>query len=152
MIYVLGVPAIMATATELVVAFVMGLGGSLFYAWEGFVDIRLAMLILAGSLFGIQVGAIATIYVRECTVKIVMGLIMVIVLVSRLIKLPVYLANLGLIGALDATTVRWLDVLSLGTLALALVVGSGAIVAALLKGMAEHRPRHAVLEDTSITD
>lgn len=48
----------MASATELVIAFVMGLGGSLKYALSGLVDIRLAMIILAGSLFGIQLGLI----------------------------------------------------------------------------------------------
>ncbi|MEK7262722.1 MAG: sulfite exporter TauE/SafE family protein [Pseudomonadota bacterium] len=152
MIYVLGVPALMASATELVVAFVMGLGGSLLYAWDGFVDIRMAMIILAGSLFGVQIGAIATTYVREGTVKIVMGMIMVIVLVSRLFKLPVYLADLGMIEALGGTTVNWLDALSFGTLALALIAGSGTILAALFKGMAEHRERHAVLEESAITD
>lgn len=152
MIYVLGVPALMASATELVVAFVMGLGGSLLYAWDGFVDIRMAMIILAGSLFGIQIGAIATTYVRESTVKIVMGMIMVIVLVSRLFKLPVYFADLGMIETLNATTVGWLDALSFGTLTLALVAGSGTILAALFKGMAEHRVRHAVLEESAITD
>lgn len=152
MIYVLGVPALMASATELVVAFVMGLGGSLLYAWDGFVDIRMAMIILAGSLFGIQIGAIATTYVHEGTVKIVMGMIMVIVLVSRLFKLPVYLADLGIIEALNETTVYWLDTLSFGTLALALIAGSGTILAALFKGMAEHRQRHAVLEEGAITD
>ncbi len=54
MMFVLGVPAIIATATELVVAFVMGLGGSMLYAWEGYVDIRLSMLILAGSLLAFK--------------------------------------------------------------------------------------------------
>ncbi len=51
LIYVLGAPSIMASATELVIAFVMGLGGSFKYAMHGLVDIRLAMVILAGSLF-----------------------------------------------------------------------------------------------------
>jgi len=50
----IGLPAIMASATELVIAFIMGLGGTIFYGLEGMVDIRLAMLILLGSLFGIQ--------------------------------------------------------------------------------------------------
>ena len=63
MIYLLGLPALMASATELVIAFVMGMGGSFFYALDGFVDIRLSMIILAGSLFGIQIGAIGTTYV-----------------------------------------------------------------------------------------
>lgn len=149
MIYVLGVPAIMASATELVVAFVMGLGGSLFYAWEGFVDIRLAMIILAGSLFGIQIGAIGTTYVKEYSVKFVMGLIMVIVLFSRLFKLPVYLADLGFISPIAPALRTGLDVMSIGTLAAALLVGAGAILIALVQGMTEHRRQHAPIDGTS---
>ncbi|PMP98038.1 MAG: sulfite exporter TauE/SafE family protein, partial [Thermodesulfobacterium geofontis] len=83
MMYILGAPAIKALATELVIAFVMGAGGSLKYAWSGFVDIRLAMLILLGSLFGVQLGAIGTTYVKDYMIKIVMGTIMLIVLLSR---------------------------------------------------------------------
>ncbi len=139
MMYVMGVPAIMATATELVVAFVMGMGGSLFYAWEGFVDIRLAMIILAGSLFGVQIGAIGTTYVKEYTVKFVMGMIMIIVLFSRLIKLPVYLSDLNVIAPLSANLADVLNKASFATLALALVAGMVAISTALIKGMIEHR-------------
>ena len=137
MMYVIGVPAIMATATELVVAFVMGMGGSLFYAWEGFVDIRLALIILAGSLFGVQIGAIGTTYVKEYTVKFVMGMIMLIVLFSRLIKLPVYLSDLNLIAPLAANVTDILNKASFATLALALVAGMLAITIALIKGMVE---------------
>jgi hypothetical protein len=141
MMYVLGVPAMMATATELVVAFVMGMGGSLFYAWEGFVDVRLALIILAGSLFGVQLGAIGTTYVREHTIKFVMGMIMLIVLLSRLFKLPVYFSELGWMPALGASTQQVLTTLSYTTLALALIAGAAAILSALFKGMAEHRRR-----------
>ena len=137
--YIMGVPAMMATATELVVAFIMGLGGSLFYAWEGYVDIRLAMIILAGSLFGVQIGAIGTTYVKEYTVKFVMGMIMLIVLLSRLIKLPVYLADLNMIAPLSASLTNALNMASFSTLALALLSGMVAITAALIKGIIEHR-------------
>lgn len=139
MMYIIGVSAIRATATELVVAFVMGMGGSMFYAWEGFVDIRLAMIILAGSLFGVQIGAIGTTYVKEYTVKFVMGMIMIIVLISRLIKLPVYLSDLELISALDPSLLDILNKASFTTLALALISGMVAISTALIKGMLEHR-------------
>lgn len=151
MIYVLGAPALMASATGLVVAFIMGMGGTMFYAWEGFVDIRLAMIILAGSLFGIQIGAVGANYVKDHTVKLVMGLIMVIVLVSRLFKLPLYLADLRMIRALPETLRTILDTLSLATLGLALAVGAITIVVALLKGMAEHRQPKALPEATFIT-
>ena len=52
MMYVLGAPGLVASATELVIAFVMGFGGTIKYALHGLVDIRLAMILLAGSLFG----------------------------------------------------------------------------------------------------
>jgi len=144
MIYILGVPALRATATELVVAFVMGMGGSAFYAWEGFVDIRLSMIILAGSLFGVQLGAIGTTYVKDYTVKFVMGMIMLIVLVSRLIKLPVYLSDLEIISTLDPSLIEILNTLSFITLAIALLSGMIAISSALIKGMIEHRRDTAV--------
>lgn len=139
MIYALGVPAIMATATELVVAFVMGLGGSLLYAWDGFVDIRLAMIILAGSLFGVQIGAIGTTYVKEHTVKFVMGMIMLIVLVSRLFKMPVYLSDLNIMATLGNGFKSVLNILSFSTLILALSVGALVILLSIIKGMIAHR-------------
>ncbi len=134
MMFILGVPAIMATATELVVAFVMGLGGSMLYAWEGFVDIRLSMLILAGSLLGVQVGVIATTYVNESFVKKVMASIMLIVLVSRLLVIPDYLSNLKVINPLPNNWSSILHQLSDMTLALALLVGAISIILASIFG------------------
>jgi hypothetical protein len=139
MIYVLGLPALMASATELVVAFVMGLGGSLFYALDGFVDIRLAMIILAGSLFGIQIGAIGTTYVKDYVVKFVMATIMLLVLVSRFFYIPGYLSELGSIDAIAGGTVSLLNGIGQGTLAFALLFGAAMILQALYKGIRAHR-------------
>jgi uncharacterized protein len=139
MIYVLGVPALMASATELVVAFVMGFGGSLYYAMDGFVDIRLSMIILAGSLFGIQIGAIGTTYVKDYLVKLVMATIMLMVLVSRFFYIPGYLSQLGMGPILDPETLNTLNRLGEGVLGLALLFGAGMILSALVKGMLEHR-------------
>jgi len=139
MIYILGVPALMASATELVVAFVMGFGGSLYYAMDGFVDIRLSMIILAGSLFGIQIGAIGTTYVKDYVVKLVMATIMLLVLVSRFFYIPGYLSALELGPQLDAATEATLKSAGEVVLALALLFGAGMILSALVKGMLEHR-------------
>lgn len=152
MIYVLGVPAIMATATELVVAFVMGLGGSMLYAWDGYVDIRLSMIILAGSLFGVQIGAIGTTYVKEHTVKFVMGMIMLIVLLSRLVQMPVYLSQLQFIDSISSITSHWLSNISFAILAFALGSGALVILVSLFRGMALHRKRHAVKHESLATD
>jgi uncharacterized membrane protein YfcA len=143
MIYILGVPAIMASATELVIAFIMGLGGTIFYGLEGVVDIRLAMLILLGSLFGIQVGAIGTTYVKDYQVKFTMAVIMLTVLFSRFFYIPGYLAHLGMIEPLEEATVKVLKLIGDGVLALALIVGAWTVLAALYKGIHEHRKQHA---------
>ncbi len=139
MMYVLGVPSLMASATELVIAFIMGVGGTIKYAWSGFVDIRLAMIILAGSLFGIQLGAIGTTYVKPFMVKVVMGTIMIIVLVSRAIVIPVYLSELEIIAPMAAGTAKALKTVSFYVMVLALVTGAFIILRALIGGMRAHR-------------
>lgn len=152
MIFVLGVPAIMASATELVVAFVMGMGGSIFYALDGYVDIRLSMIILAGSLFGVQIGAIGTTYVKPYMVNLVMGLIMIIVLFSRFLQIPVYLSDLQLLSGIPRSTTQLLSNLSFTMLGLALIAGAMAIVAALVGGIIDDRKQHAILEDVGLAD
>lgn len=137
--YLLGAPSIMASATELVVAFVMGLGGTIKYAWSGLVDIRLAMVILAGSLFGIQLGAIGTTYVKPYMIKIVMGTIMMLVLVSRALMIPVYLAELEVIAPLRPMTVSLLSGASFFLMICGLVVGAGIVLKALRTGLLEQR-------------
>ena len=151
MIYVLGAPSLMASATELVIAFVMGLGGSFKYAMHGLVDIRLAMIILAGSLFGIQLGAIGTTYVKPYMIKMVMGLIMVIVLFSRALMVPVYLSQLGFIQALSESTVKLLKNTSFAIMALALLLGAFIVLRAMWQGRrAEHLSAQEVLRHSKV--
>jgi len=134
MIYVMGAPSLMASATELVIAFVMGLGGSFKFALHGLVDIRLAMIILAGSLFGIQLGAIGTTYVKPYMIKMVMGVIMVIVLFSRGLMVPVYLSQLGLIQEISAGSVKILKNVSFGIMIFALALGAFIVLKAMWQG------------------
>jgi hypothetical protein len=137
MIYVLGVPSLMASATELVITFVMGVGGSLKYAMHGLVDIRLAMIILAGSLFGIQLGAIGTTYVKPYMIKVVMGSIMVIVLFSRALMVPVYLSQLHLIQEISESTTKLLKNVSFGIMIFALMLGAFIVLKAIWQGHRE---------------
>ncbi len=143
MIYVLGAPSLMASATELVIAFVMGLGGSFKYALSGLVDIRLALIILAGSLFGIQLGAIGTTYVKPFMIKVVMGVIMVIVLFSRGLMVPVYLSQLGLIQTISDATVKLLKTTSFAIMIAALMIGAFIVLRAFVQGRREERLRLA---------
>ena len=133
MMYVLGAPGLVASATELVVAFVMGLGGTFKFALGGLVDIRLAMLILLGSLFGIQLGAIGTTFVKPHMIKVVMATVMLIVAVSRALVVPVYLTQLGLLS-LAQPAVTLLNEASFVFMALALASGAFIIVGAMLRG------------------
>jgi uncharacterized membrane protein YfcA len=141
MIYLLGATSLVASATELVIAFVMGLFGTLKYAMGGFVDIRLAMLILLGSLFGVQLGAIGTTYVRPYLIKLVTAVIMLIVAVSRALVVPVYLGELGVVTLAESAS-GLLKGASFALMVAALAVGAFVIVGAMLKGRAlPARPR-----------
>jgi uncharacterized membrane protein YfcA len=127
MIYVLGASGLVASATELVVAFAMGLGGSINWAIHGMIDIRLTLIILAGSLLGVQLGAIGTTYVSEKVIKMVMAVIMLIVAVSRGFALPNYLSQLQLIS-LDPSVVSILDTISFVIMCLGLLTGAVIIL------------------------
>ena len=132
LMYVIGVTSIVASASELVIAFVMGLGGTLIWAYYGMVDIRLTLIILGGSLFGVQLGAIGTTYVKEYMIKMVMAVIMLIVAVSRFLAMPKYLNKLSLTDFGD-TTVSVLTQTSFGIMVVALLIGAGIILAAMFK-------------------
>jgi hypothetical protein len=133
MIYVLGAASLVASATELVIAFVMGLGGTILFAAHGLVDIRLALVLLAGSLFGVQLGAIGTTYVQPYVIKVVMAAVMLIVAMSRGLVVPVYLTHLQVLEV-GAPAMKWLDIASFWLLVLALCVGGFIIIGAMLRG------------------
>jgi hypothetical protein len=133
MMYVLGVSGLVASATELVIAFVMGFGGTIKFSLHGLVDIRLALILLAGSLFGVQLGAIGTTFVKPFVIKVVMATIMLIVAVSRGLVVPVYLEQLGQMELASQTAAR-LQSVSFAFLLLALCTGGIIIIASMLRG------------------
>jgi hypothetical protein len=139
MIYVVGASAMVASATELIVAFVMGAWGSVQWGLSGLIDIRLTLLILSASLIGVQLGALGTTYVKDHTIKIVMGTVMLIVAVSRGAKIPGYLADIGLRAPLDTGVALTLNAISYWALVAALGTAGVIITAAMVKGMAEAR-------------
>jgi hypothetical protein len=132
MIYVIGASGLVASATELVIAFVMGFGGTIKWAMMGQVDIRLTLIILAGSLLGVQLGAIGTTYVKEHMIKIVMGSIMLIVAVSRGLAVPKYLTELKLISV-GETTLSVMGTASFLIMCFALGFGAVIILGAMWK-------------------
>lgn len=138
LMYIIGATSIVASASELVIAFVMGLGGTLIWAYYGTVDIRLVMLILAGSLFGVQLGAIGTTYVKDYMIKYVMATIMLIVAVSRFFAIPKYLNELHVTSIADGS-VATMTQLSFGIMCFALLVGATIILVSLFKARSSER-------------
>ncbi|MCA1961220.1 MAG: sulfite exporter TauE/SafE family protein [Desulfomonile sp.] len=132
MIYVIGASSLIASATELVIAFLMGFGGTVKWAVHGMVDIRLTLIILAGSLLGVQLGAIGTTYVKEHMIKVVMGTIMLIVALSRALAVPNYLTQLGVLS-FGESALSWLDTASFVTMCVALGVGAFIILRSMIK-------------------
>ena len=98
MIYVFGVPTAVAAGTELFLAVFMGAYGAMSYAYQGFVDIRLTMLLYLGSLIGIHLGVYGVKVVKEQYIRVVTGLIILLCVVSRVIAIPVYLRQLGYVN------------------------------------------------------
>jgi uncharacterized membrane protein YfcA len=98
MIYVFGVPTAVAAGSELYLAMFMGAWGALDYAFQGFVDIRLTMLLYLGSLIGVYIGAYGVKVVKEVVIRIVTGAIILICVGSRAVAVPMYLRRLGWIS------------------------------------------------------
>ena len=139
MIYVVGASAVVASATELVIAFIMGAWGSIQWGLSGLIDIRLTLLILSTSLIGVQLGALGTTYVKDYMIKVVMAATMLVVAVSRGAKIPGYLSDIGWQDALDANLVFLLNNISFWALVVALSIAGMIITVAMIKGIVAHR-------------
>ena len=135
MIYVVGASAVVASATELIVAFFMGAWGSIQWGLSGLIDIRLTLLILCGSLIGVQLGALGTTYVKDYMIKLVMASTMLIVAVSRGALIPSYLANLELIQKISPEMEHLLSQISFWALVTALASAGIIITVAMVSGM-----------------
>jgi uncharacterized membrane protein YfcA len=142
MMYVIGASSLVSSASELVVAFSMGFAGSVKWAMAGLIDIRLTLLILAASLFGVQLGALGTTYVKEHMIKIVMGSIMLVVAVSRGLAIPKYLGDLGLIS-IQPSTAAILMKASFAVMAAALLIGAFIILKSMIQGMRLEKQKEA---------
>jgi uncharacterized membrane protein YfcA len=96
MIYVFGVPTVVAAGTELFLAMFMGAFGAFNYGMEGYVDLRVVLLLYAGSLLGIFVGVIGTKLVKEIYIRLVTAILILLCVLSRALAVPAYLKDLNL--------------------------------------------------------
>ncbi len=132
MIYVFGVPTAVATGTELFLAMFMGAFGALNYVLEGFVDLRLVVLLYLGSLIGIYIGTYGTKVVKEVVIRLVTSVVILLCVVSRGVAIPVYLRQLGLVS-FDEAWVGQLNAVSKGMLLVAGVSGVAVIIFNVIK-------------------
>jgi len=80
---------------------------------------------LAGSLFGVQIGAYGTTFVNQNYIKKVMGTIMLLVALSRGIIIPSYLSELNFIRINDNINAFLKD---LSFVVMCLALGTGAFM------------------------
>jgi len=144
MIYLFRVPAAVATGTELYLAVFMGAFGAINYAYQGFVDLRLTMLLYLGSLLGIFVGVYGTKVVKEIMIRIVTGSIIILCVISRLLATPIYLGELGWIPVSPglATALGYASKLMLFA---AGITGGGIIIVQVVKAYNQRRRIQASL-------
>ena len=134
MIYLLGLPATVAAGTELFLAIFDGAVGSYLYTVSGFLDIRIPVLLYLGSMIGIQAGAIATKYVADVTIKLVLLLVIITSEVSRVLSIPKYLNNMNIIQ-IDHSLSSLLNVVGGWVLYIGAAIGVLIILVSMRKGM-----------------
>ncbi len=138
MIYVLGIPTMVAAGTELFLAIFSGASGAFQYALNGFVDIRLVLLLYVGSLVGLQIGANATKMVSELQVKFVMAVVIGMSAVSRGFAIPKYLSDLQ-VTSFSAGITSLLDGAATVTLYGGAGIGVLMIIGYIIRYKREHR-------------
>jgi len=126
MIYVFGVPTVVAAGTELFLAMFMGAWGAFNYALKGYVDLRLVLLLYAGSLAGIYFGAVGTKIVKELYIRMVTAVLILLCVVSRALAIPGYLSKLNWV-TMDKNTVSILEIGSM-----VFLFGSGIVATFLV--------------------
>jgi len=132
MIYVFGIPTAVAAGTELYLAMFMGAFGAVNYAWAGYVDIRLTLLLYLGSLVGVHLGVYGVKVVNERYIRLVTGIIIILCVFSRGLAIPVYLRQMGFLG-LDAAWDPWFNGASKALLFASGIAGTGIILYNVMK-------------------
>lgn len=149
MIYVFGVPTVVAAGTEMFLAIFMGAWGTITYAWGGFIDLRLTFLLYLGSLLGIYIGAYGTKIVREEFLRLVTGGVILICVLSRAINIPVYLGKLGYLSISDSLA-HLLQLLSKLTLFASGIFGVAVILIVIIQARAKRRKAAKLLRSFGV--
>lgn len=145
MIYIFGIPTAVATGTELFLAMFMGAFGALSYAIEGFVDIRLVVLLYLGSLLGIYIGTYGTKVVNEKIIRLVTSLIILLCVISRIIAIPIYLTQMHMIDFVESSRIPVLNSISKYFLYISGIFGVGVILYNVVRAFIRKRRVYATI-------
>ncbi len=132
MIYIFGIPTAVAAGTELYLAMFMGAFGALNYAFAGYVDLRLTMLLYLGSLVGVHLGVYGVKVVNEKVIRLVTGVIILLCVFSRAVAIPVYLRQMEMLN-IAASWDGWLNGASKALLFASGLAGTGIIMVNVIK-------------------
>jgi hypothetical protein len=124
-VYTLGVSSMTTVGTDIFqIVFTAGFAAITQYAIYGFIFYTLAMGMLLGSLFGVQVGAMVTKVVKGITIRGFYAMAVLAGFVNRIFALPGKLADLEVIS-LSPATIKVLD--GIGIWAFFFVIGGFAV-------------------------
>jgi uncharacterized protein len=151
MIYVFGVPTAVAAGTELYLAMFMGAFGALNYAWEGYVDIRLVLLLYLGSLLGIHLGTYGVKVVSEKIIRLVTAFIILLCVLSRAIAIPMYLRQLHVLP-MDAGWDIYFNGASKALLFLSGIAGCGTILYYVARAYRQRRRLQSSMSEPLCSD
>jgi len=152
MIYIFGVPTAVAAGSELYLAMFMGAWGALNYAFEGFVDLRLTLLLYLGSLLGVYLGAYGVKVVKEVMIRVVTGLIILLCVLSRAVAVPMYLRQLEWLS-MNPDWDKYFNGASKGLLFFAGISGSLLILYHVIRGYRQRRRiRTTLIEAAAIPE
>ena len=124
-VYTLGVSSMTTVGTDIFqIVFTAGYAAISQYAIYGFIFYTLAMGMLIGSLFGVQVGALVTKVVKGITIRGFYAMAVLAGFINRIFALPGKLSDLEVIS-LSPATIAVLD--GIGIWAFLLVIGGFAV-------------------------
>ena len=124
-VYTLGVSSMTTVGTDIFqIVFTAGYAAISQYAIYGFIFYTLAMGMLIGSLFGVQVGAMVTQVVKGITIRGFYAMAVLAGFINRIFALPGKLSDLEVIS-LSPATINVLD--GIGIWAFFLVIGGFAV-------------------------
>jgi uncharacterized membrane protein YfcA len=102
LVYLMGVPTVVAVGTDLFEVIISGTYGALTYAFAQRVELLAAFLILVGASAGVQVGAAATCYVSADRIRYCFAITILLAGISVLLKQISAIYSIGVLSSVSS--------------------------------------------------